>query len=90
VTLGKHYNPGRNKTFFFYNMEWRSIIQGQTLNVTVPSTNVYGGDFSGTGTTITLPSTAQVSPSIIAKNCPGGVLPAGVAVSGQRDSFLHA
>lgn len=82
VTLGKPYNPERNKTFFFYNMEWRSIIQGQTLNVTVPSTNVYGGDFSGTGTTITVPSAAQVSPSIIAKNCPGGVLPAGV-VQGQ-------
>ncbi len=26
-----------HKTFFFYNMEWRSLIQGQTLNQTVPA-----------------------------------------------------
>ncbi len=34
-------------TFFFYNMEWRSLIQGQTLNQTVPLTATYGGDFAG-------------------------------------------
>ena len=32
-----------HKTFFFYNMEWRSLIQGQTLNQTVPGTAWYGG-----------------------------------------------
>ena len=36
VTFGKLYNPNRTKTFFFYNMEWRRLIQGQTLNQTVP------------------------------------------------------
>lgn len=29
-------------TFFFYNMEWRSLIQGQTLNQTVPLPSTYG------------------------------------------------
>ena len=33
-----------HKTFFFYNMEWRRLIQGQTLNQTVPDTAWYGGD----------------------------------------------
>ena len=78
VTFGKLYNPNKTKTFFFYNMEWRDLIQGQTLNRTVPLPSTYGGDFSGTTTTINVPTAAQVAPSIIAKNCPGGVLPAGV------------
>ena len=30
-----------HKTFFFYNMEWRSLIQGQTLNQTVPVLGAY-------------------------------------------------
>jgi hypothetical protein len=33
-------------TFFFYNMEWRSIIQGGLTNQTVPFADTYGGDFS--------------------------------------------
>jgi hypothetical protein len=78
VTFGKLYNPEKTKTFFFYNMEWRKLIQGQTLTQQVPNSNTYGGDFSGTTTTINVPTAAQVSPSVIAKNCPGGVLPAGV------------
>jgi hypothetical protein len=32
VNLGKLYNPDKNKTFLFYNMEWRRLIQGQTLD----------------------------------------------------------
>jgi len=46
VTFGKLYNPNKNKTFFFYNMEWRSLIQGQVLNQTVPEASTYGGDFA--------------------------------------------
>src|SRR6202453_2640047 len=33
-------------TFFFYNMEWRSIVEGGLTNQTVPFTDTYGGDFS--------------------------------------------
>jgi hypothetical protein len=36
-------------TFFFYNMEWRSIVQGGLLNQTVPLASTYGGDFSAAG-----------------------------------------
>jgi len=35
------------KTFFFYNMEWRSLVQGGLLNQTVPLTSTYGGNFAG-------------------------------------------
>src|SRR6266852_4939112 len=48
VTFGKLYNPDRKKTFFFYNMEWRRLIEGNTNNgqpVPIPAT--YGGNFTG-------------------------------------------
>ncbi len=34
-------------TFFFYNMEWRSLRQGGSYNQTVPLTSTYGGNFAG-------------------------------------------
>ncbi len=34
-------------TFFFYNMEWRSLIGAITRNQAVPFTSTYGGDFTG-------------------------------------------
>ncbi len=78
VTFGKLYNENRSKTFFFYNMEWRSLIQGATLNQTVPSTAWYNGALPA-NLPITVPST--VPASILYANC-GGVAPAGV-VPGQ-------
>src|SRR6202790_3860266 len=41
VTFGKLYNPERKRTFFFYNMEWRRLIQGSlgaAQTVPLPST----------------------------------------------------
>ncbi len=76
VTLGKLYNPERKRTFFFYNMEWRRLIQGGLTNQTVPATSTYGGDFGSQ--VIRVPSASAVAPSVLARNCPGGVLPAGV------------
>ncbi len=38
---------GTPKTFFFYNMEWRKLIQGDSINQTVPLVSAYGGDFTG-------------------------------------------
>ncbi len=85
VTLGKLYNPTKTKTFFFYNMEWRRLIQGQTLVQPVPSTATYGGDFSTSGYTLAqlhAPFSCQVSPAIQAQfatagqglsGCTGGV-----------------
>jgi hypothetical protein len=78
VTLGKLYNPDRKKTFFFYNMEWRRYINGGLTNQTVPDTATYGGDFSSLATPINVPSASQVAASVLARNCPGGLLPAGI------------
>jgi hypothetical protein len=84
VTLGKLYNRDRKRTFFFYNMEWRRLIQGNITNgQTVPDPATYGGNFGAT--TINVPSASQVSSAVLAKNCPGGVLPAGVV---QGSPFL--
>ena len=70
VTFGKLYNPNKTKTFFFYNMEWRKLIQGQTLNQTVPRTEYYHGDFSTSGYNLAqlhAPAVCQVSASIQAQ-----------------------
>ncbi|PYX74223.1 MAG: hypothetical protein DMG78_07205, partial [Acidobacteria bacterium] len=47
-----------HKTFFFYNMEWRKYINGNTLQQTVPYADTYGGDFSAH-----LPADAVISNS---------------------------
>ena len=49
------------KTFFFYNMEWRSLVQGGLLNRVVPLTSTYGGNFGATA--IHVPTAAQLSPA---------------------------
>jgi hypothetical protein len=71
-------------TFFFYNMEWRKLRQGGNYNVTVPLPSTYGGNLGATA--IAVPdfasATPQVQASVLFKNCPGGVAPAGIA-SGQ-------
>jgi uncharacterized membrane protein len=61
-----------HKTFFFYNMEWRRLIQGQTLNQTVPSTDWYTGQLPAS-IPISVPSAANVSPAYLFRNCPGGL-----------------
>ena len=80
-----HPHSSNPKTFFFYNMEWRRLIQGQTLNQTVPLTSEYpGANGAGTGAvfptgtnggTITVPS--NVPTSLLFRNC-GGAAPPGV------------
>jgi hypothetical protein len=75
VTFGKLYNPNRTKTFFFYNMEWRRLIQGQTLNQTVPLASTYGGDFSAVAPTLAklhAPFSCQLSPGIQAQFAAAG------------------
>ena len=71
-----------HKTFFFYNMEWRRLIQGQLLNQPVPPASAYpdaAGDavlpdsYSGKTLDIAVPS--NVPASILFANCPGGVAP---------------
>lgn len=78
VTLGKLYNPGRKKTFFFYNMEWRRLIQAGTTNQNVPDPHLYTGDFSSVSTPILVPSASQVNGSVLFRNCTGGIAPVGI------------
>jgi hypothetical protein len=76
VTLGKFYNPDRQRTFFFYNMEWRRLIQGGLTNQPVPDASTYGGNFGSQ--VINVPTSSTVSASVLAKNCPNGALPSGI------------
>jgi len=46
VTFGKLYNPDKNKTFFFYNMEWRKYINGGNIQQNEPYTDWYDGNFA--------------------------------------------
>src|SRR5579863_10136276 len=59
-----------HKTFFFYNMEWRRLIQGQTLDQTVPDTAWYGGTLPAS-IPISVPSAANVTAAFLAKSCNG-------------------
>ncbi len=63
VLIPHVYNTHRDKTFFFYNMEWRKLIQGQTLNQTVPLPSEYGGQFPA-NIPIHAPSPNQIAPSL--------------------------
>jgi hypothetical protein len=75
VTFGKLYNKERNKTFFFYNMEWRKYVEGGSpINQTVPLTNWYGGNMSG-GPAIHVPTADQLAPSILSKFTALGLQP---------------
>jgi hypothetical protein len=76
VTFGKLYNADKNKTFFFYNMEWRKYIDGGNFTTTVPPTSWYTGTFGSQK--VTVPAAAQVAPSVLFANCPGGVAPVGI------------
>jgi hypothetical protein len=79
VTLGHLYNPDKKKTFFFYNMEWRRLIQGTPASgQLVPDPATYTGNFSSVATPINVPTAAKVAPSVLFGNCPGGVAPAGI------------
>ena len=77
VTL--HPKSSTPKTFFFYNMEWRRLIQGQILNQTVPLASEYP-DANGTGTGAVFSTPINVPTGVVGlgANCPGGVLPAGI------------
>src|SRR6202790_5353147 len=63
VTFGRLYNPDKKRTFFFYNMEWRRLIQGNLNNgQTVPLPSTYGRQFPSSlaATSLHTPCTNQV------------------------------
>jgi hypothetical protein len=77
VTLGKLYNKNRDKTFFFYNMEWRKLNTVGVLNTVVPTASELTGQF---GSQIQIPCSNQVSQSLL----PGvGLSTAGTDSSGN-------
>ncbi|MGI9069777.1 MAG: carboxypeptidase regulatory-like domain-containing protein [Bryobacteraceae bacterium] len=80
VFIPKLYNKNRDKTFFFYNMEWRKLVQGGVVNQTVPPTSEYGGQFN---TAIHVPSASQISPALQAQYAALGLAP-GAPFPGNR------
>lgn len=50
-------------TFFFYNMEWRSLVQGGVYNQVVPLPSTYGGAFASslTAAQLHVPCASQLS-----------------------------
>ncbi|HXK05265.1 MAG TPA: TonB-dependent receptor [Verrucomicrobiae bacterium] len=74
------------KTFFFYNMEWRRLVQGGEINAVSIPRAMTTGDFSSLSTPIHVPATAD--PAAIAKfaqfgltpgqNFPNNIIPAGL------------
>ncbi len=81
VFIPKVYNKNRDRTFFFYNMEWRKLIQGGNVNTTVPATSEYGGNFGST--LITVPTASQLAPGILKKFTNAGLTP-GAAFPGNK------
>ncbi|MBV9499305.1 MAG: TonB-dependent receptor [Acidobacteriaceae bacterium] len=72
VFIPKVYNKNRDKTFFFYNMEWRKYIQGGLYNQTVPLPSEYGGQFN---TAIHAPAASKISPALQATYNALGIAP---------------
>ena len=73
ITLHPH--STEHKTFFFYNMEWRRLVQGSSLNTGVPFPSTYGGNLNqaitfnngsllNNGQTLHAPYQCQVSPAV--------------------------
>jgi hypothetical protein len=84
----------KDKLFFFYNMEWRRLINGNVINQQVPDPNTYGGDFSSIASTTPIIAPCDeltpgctgapvVQSSILYANCPGGAKPASVSPGQQ-------
>jgi hypothetical protein len=81
--------PGlKNKLFFFYNMEWRRLINGSNINQTVPDPNTYGGNFSSAGLTLAklhAPFVCEVSSAIQSQFAAAGQ-PLSGCTGGVRDT----
>ncbi len=84
----------REKTFFFYNMEWRKLIQGSQLTATAIPAAEFGGNFSGLTTPIKVPTTTN--PAFLAKlpagltpgsAFPGNIIPASL-IDPNANAFL--
>jgi hypothetical protein len=85
------------KTFFFYNMEWRRLVQGGEINATSVPVAARSGDFSYLSSAIHVPQTTD--PAEIAKlaqygltpgqNFPNNKIPTGL-ISTNATTLLNA
>jgi hypothetical protein len=81
VPIGK-----QKRTFFFYNMEWRRLVNGGEINAVAIPAAARTGDFSSVSSSIRVPNTSD--PAAIAKfaqygltpgqNFPGNQIPSGL------------
>jgi hypothetical protein len=71
VTVPHLYNERRDKAFFFFNMEWRRLIQGAQIYATAIPAAAFGGDFGAAN--INVPATAD--PQAIARFAAYGLTP---------------
>lgn len=67
------FKSSRPKTFFFYNMEWRKLVQGGAIYNQVPTSAQFGGNMNGFGNQIYVPNTTD--PNAIAKFANDGLAP---------------
>jgi hypothetical protein len=67
-----HYNKDRNKTFFFYNQEWRKLVQGGVFNTPTPSSAMQSGVFPYQ---IDVPSASQLNPAELSRFTALGLTP---------------
>lgn len=70
-----HYNKNRNKTFFFYNQEWRKIRQQTVVTANTASDAWRSGDFSSLLPTTQLTVPTNISPALTAKFAQFGLNP---------------
>jgi hypothetical protein len=92
VPVGKE-----KKTFFFYNMEWRRLVQGGEINALAIPRAMTTGDFSSLSTPIRVPTTTD--PVALAKygqygltagqNFPNNQIPSGL-ISSNATAALKA
>ena len=78
VFIPKVYNTKKDKTFFFYNMEWRKLKQGGALNPVVPLTSTYGGNLGSTAIHVPWPSQLSAAHRPVLRGglcCPGQAFP---------------
>jgi hypothetical protein len=82
VSIGR-FNKSRDKTFFFYNMEWRKIRTSGTATANVAPTAWYAGNMSSLPATIRVPAATSLSQAQIARFAAAGLNP-GDAFPGNR------
>ncbi|MBV8572834.1 MAG: carboxypeptidase regulatory-like domain-containing protein, partial [Acidobacteriaceae bacterium] len=72
VFIPKVYNKNRDRTFFFWNQEWRKLVTGGLYNQTVPLTSEYGGAITSP---IHVPAASKLSPALIQQYAALGLAP---------------